>query len=61
MIVEASELTDVSLDLPNSHIVIEMPNGQRMATNSYRLDTSARGEPIVVLMAGRKLNKKRSK
>lgn len=51
------ELTDVSLELPKAQIVIELPNGQRMATGEYYHDSNKRNEPIIVIKAGKKIGK----
>ena len=54
---KASEITDATIELPNAQIVVELPNGQRVATSNYYHDDSARGEPIIVVKTGRKLTK----
>ena len=50
------ELTDTSIQESESHIVIEMPNGTRMSTIDYYHDQNKRGEDIIVIRAGRKLD-----
>lgn len=52
---KGGELVDVGIQEQNSQVVIELQNGQRIATNRYYHDISKRGEPIIVIQAGRKL------
>ena len=54
---KAEQLTDVTIQEPKSEIVIELPNGQRVATQRYFQDRDKRGGKIIVLKAGRKLAK----
>lgn len=53
---KAGELTDTTIAQPKSQIVIELPNGQRIATNDYWHGRNGKGEPIIVIKAGRKLD-----
>jgi hypothetical protein len=54
---KAEQLTDTTIQEPKSEIVIELPNGQRVATQGYFHDRDKRGGEIIVLKAGRKLAK----
>ena len=54
---KAEQLTDVTIQEPKSEIVIELSNGQRVATHGYFHDRDKRGGEIIVLKAGRKLDK----
>lgn len=31
----AEEIIDIAIETPKAHIVIELPNGQRIATSDY--------------------------
>ena len=52
-----SEITDETIDEPNSQLVIELPNGQRMATSGHYFDQSESGNLILVVRAGKKQKK----
>ena len=52
-----SEITDATIDEPNSQLVVELPNGQRMATSGYYFDQSESGSWILVVRAGKKQKK----
>ena len=54
---KAEALTDSTIELPKSRIVIELPNGQRTAATGFVIRTDRRGEPIIVIKYGRKLTK----
>ena len=54
-IMKAEQLTDTTIQEPKSEIVVELPNGQRVATQGYFHDCNQHGEEIIVLKAGRKL------
>jgi len=54
----AKELTDDSINLPNAQIVIELPNGQQLATKDYYYGTNKKGESTIVIVTGREIKSK---
>jgi hypothetical protein len=52
---KAGELTDETIQNPNARIVVEMPNGQRVATIDYYHTIDPKGNGMIVITAGRKL------
>ena len=54
---KAEELTDVCISEPESQIVIELQNGQKLATKSYRHAVNKKGEPIIIVIVGRNIEK----
>lgn len=54
---KAGEIIDAAIQENKSDIVIELPNGQRIATTGYYHSDNKRGEPVIVITAGRKVGK----
>lgn len=54
---DISSLVDDLLSMPKAQIVIQLPNGQRIATNDYHHDINGAGQTVIVIQAGRKLDK----
>lgn len=52
---KAKELTDVTLDIPNANIVIELPNGQRTSCTGFWVQEDKNSRPILVVKSGKKL------
>ena len=52
---KATEIIDSVLECANQSIVVELPNGVRMVTTGYAYGENKRGEPILIIKAGRKL------
>lgn len=51
----AADLTEDLLTMTKPQIVIELPNGQKMATENYYHDEDGNGKMVIVIKAGRKL------
>lgn len=51
---KASELTDITIEEPTSPVVIETPDGKQMTTTGYYCGTDKRGDPVLVICAGKK-------
>ena len=49
------EITDATIEMGNQSLVVEMPNGVQMVTNDYTFGENKRGEPVLIIKAGRKL------
>ncbi len=54
---KVGELIDVAIDEPKSQLIVELHNGQRIATNSYYHSEDKSGNPVIVIKAGRKIAK----
>ncbi len=52
---KASELIDVCIQEQKSQIVVVLPNGQRMATTEYQHSTDKSGNPVILIITGRKI------
>jgi hypothetical protein len=52
-----SELTDVSIEEPNVQLLVDMPNGTRVAVLDYYYDIAESGRSIIVLRTGKETKK----
>ena len=52
---KAGDLTDETIQFNDASIVVEMPNGDRVTVRASYNDLNGKGDPIIVLVAGRKL------
>lgn len=50
---KGKEIVDPVIEATNMAIEVELPNGQRMTTKNYRFDSNKRGEPVLVILAGK--------
>ena len=55
---KCSEIIDAAIESAGDSLVIELPNGDRISTKDYRYDHNKRGEPILVIIAGREIKSK---
>jgi len=53
--VKLQELIEICLEEPKSQLVVELPNGNRLTTQEYRIDLNGRGEPIIIILTGKKI------
>ena len=52
---KAEALTDSTLDLPKARIVVELPNGHKATATGFIIREDDRGDPVIIIKAGRKL------
>ena len=52
-VLKIGELTDVSIQEQNSPVVVEMPNGHQVTTTGYHFGTDKRGNPVIIIRAGK--------
>ena len=53
MIVKASDIVDAAIEIGNGSIEVEMPNGSRVVTRGYTWGENKRGQPVLVILAGK--------
>ena len=51
---KAGEIIDAVIEERGSPIVVEMPNGQQITTIGYEHGTDKRGNPVLIIKAGKK-------
>ncbi len=51
---KTEEIIDAILECKNEPIVVELANGQRIPTYGYDFGTNERGDPILIIKAGKK-------
>lgn len=52
---KCNEIIDSVIESANQPLIVEMPNGVQMVTTGYMYGTNKRGEPVLVIKAGRKI------
>jgi hypothetical protein len=50
---KAGEIVDAAITESNSPLIIEMPNGQQITTSGYSYGTDKRGDPVLIIKAGK--------
>ena len=54
---KSGEIVDAAIEDPSQEIVIELPNGDKIATTDYIHGSNKRGDPVLIIKCGRKLAK----
>lgn len=49
----AGEIVDAAIAESNRPLIIELPNGQQITTNGYDYGTDKRGNPVLIIKAGK--------
>lgn len=52
---KGKDIVDAIIDATNQSIVIELTNGQRLATSDFDWGQNAKGEQVIIIKAGRKI------
>jgi hypothetical protein len=52
---KAEALTDATIELPKSRILVELPNGQRTSATGFVISEDRHGELIIIIKSGKKL------
>jgi len=51
---KAGDLTDITIEESRVPVVVEMPDGKQVTTTGYYCGSNKRGEPVLVICAGKK-------
>jgi hypothetical protein len=54
---KSGEIVDAAIESSHHPLVVELPNGQQLATKGYQFGSNKRGEPVLIIQAGRELSK----
>ena len=54
---KANDIIDVAIEYSGRAIIIEMPNGDQVTTTGYAHGSNKKGEPVLIIRAGKKLKK----
>lgn len=52
---KCNDIVDAVMESANLPLIVEMPNGVQMVTTDYEHGENKRGEPVLIIKAGRKL------
>lgn len=54
---KAKNIIDAAIENSNNAMIVEMPNGSQVSITGFRYGSNKRGEPVLVLVAGRETGK----
>lgn len=52
---KSGEITDATIESSDHPMIVELPNGIQMVTTGYLYGHNKRGDPVLIIKAGRKL------
>jgi len=52
---KADKIIDACIEYSGKPVVVELPNGVQMVTTDYSHGYNKKGEPVLIIHAGRKL------